>query len=132
MIRTTMLLSATCAAAMVLSLPALSQDRVVNVLNWSDYIDDSLLAQFTEQTGIRVVYDVFDSNEVLETRLLATDPQVASVDLTGKTAAKSTAKPAANPLTACVTPVLACRHGLCAEYGWPSILVDLAGRCGPA
>ena len=48
-----------------------AQDRVVNVYNWSDYIDDSLLAEFTEKTGIRVVYDVFDSNEILETRLLA-------------------------------------------------------------
>ncbi|MHB2267006.1 polyamine ABC transporter substrate-binding protein [Aliihoeflea sp. PC F10.4] len=48
-----------------------AQDRVVNVYNWSDYIDDSLLQEFTQQTGIRVVYDVFDSNEILETRLLA-------------------------------------------------------------
>lgn len=46
-------------------------DREVRVLNWSDYIDESVLADFTKETGIKVVYDVFDSNEVLETKLLA-------------------------------------------------------------
>jgi putrescine transport system substrate-binding protein len=48
-----------------------AQDRVVNVYNWSDYIDESILEDFTAETGIQVVYDVFDSNEVLETKLLA-------------------------------------------------------------
>ncbi len=43
----------------------------VRVYNWSDYIDESLLEQFTGKTGIKVIYDVFDSNEVLETKLLA-------------------------------------------------------------
>jgi putrescine transport system substrate-binding protein len=50
---------------------ALAQDRVVNVYNWSDYIDESILADFTAETGIRVIYDVYDSNEMLETKLLA-------------------------------------------------------------
>jgi len=50
---------------------ATAQERVVNVYNWSDYIDESILADFTKETGIKVVYDVFDSNEVLETKLLA-------------------------------------------------------------
>jgi putrescine transport system substrate-binding protein len=50
---------------------ALAQDRVVNVYNWSDYIDESILADFTAETGIRIVYDVYDSNEILETKLLA-------------------------------------------------------------
>jgi putrescine transport system substrate-binding protein len=45
-------------------------DKVVNVYNWSDYIDPSVLADFTKEYGIKVNYDVFDSNEVLETRLL--------------------------------------------------------------
>ncbi|MFZ1815240.1 MAG: polyamine ABC transporter substrate-binding protein [Rhizobiaceae bacterium] len=43
----------------------------VRIYNWSDYIDDSILEDFTKETGIDVVYDVFDSNEVLETKLLA-------------------------------------------------------------
>ncbi|MGF1630695.1 MAG: polyamine ABC transporter substrate-binding protein [Kiloniellaceae bacterium] len=51
--------------------PAAAQEKVVNVYNWSDYIDESILADFEKETGIKVVYDVFDSNEVLETKLLA-------------------------------------------------------------
>lgn len=50
---------------------ALAQERIVNVYNWSDYIDESILEEFTDETGIKVVYDVFDSNEVLESKLLA-------------------------------------------------------------
>ncbi|OJF90829.1 polyamine ABC transporter substrate-binding protein [Pararhizobium antarcticum] len=50
---------------------AFAQERVVNVYNWSDYIDASILEDFTKETGIKVVYDVFDSNEILETKLLA-------------------------------------------------------------
>ncbi len=59
------------AALSLMSGAALAQDRVVNVYNWSDYIDESILEDFTKDTGIKVVYDVFDSNEVLETKLLA-------------------------------------------------------------
>ncbi len=43
----------------------------VRIYNWSDYIDESILEDFTKETGIEVTYDVFDSNEVLETKLLA-------------------------------------------------------------
>lgn len=50
--------------------PALAQDNQVNVYNWSDYIDKDVLAEFTEETGISVKYDVFDSNEILETKML--------------------------------------------------------------
>jgi putrescine transport system substrate-binding protein len=51
--------------------PVSSEEKVVNVFNWSDYIDPATLEQFTAETGIKVNYDVFDSNEVLETKLLA-------------------------------------------------------------
>ena len=43
----------------------------MRVYNWSDYIDPTILEDFTKETGIKVVYDVFDTNEVLETKLLA-------------------------------------------------------------
>ena len=43
----------------------------VRVYNWSDYIDEELLSKFEEETGLELVYDVFDSNEVLETKMLA-------------------------------------------------------------
>jgi putrescine transport system substrate-binding protein len=48
-----------------------SNEKVVNIYNWSDYIDPGVLKDFEAQTGIKVNYDVFDSNEVLETKLLA-------------------------------------------------------------
>jgi putrescine transport system substrate-binding protein len=47
------------------------EEKVVSVLNWSDYIAETTNADFEAKTGIKVTYDVFDSNEVLETRLLA-------------------------------------------------------------
>ncbi|MBS0373240.1 MAG: polyamine ABC transporter substrate-binding protein [Proteobacteria bacterium] len=47
-----------------------AEDKVLNVLNWSDYIAPDTLERFTRETGIKVNYDVFDSNEVLETKLL--------------------------------------------------------------
>ena len=45
--------------------------RMVNVYNWSDYIDPKVLEDFTKETGIKVQYDTFDANETLETKLLA-------------------------------------------------------------
>ena len=46
-------------------------ERVINIYNWSDYIDPKMLDAFTKETGIRVVYDTYDNNEILETKLLA-------------------------------------------------------------
>ncbi len=46
-------------------------ERVVNVYNWSDYIDPKVIEDFTRETGIKVRYDTFDSNDILETKLLA-------------------------------------------------------------
>src|SRR5690349_9905934 len=46
-------------------------DKVVNVYNWSDYIGPRVLEQFTQDTGIKVQYEVIGSNESLETKLLA-------------------------------------------------------------
>lgn len=48
-----------------------AEEPVVRVYNWSDYIAEDTLENFTKETGIQVVYDVFDSNEVLEAKLLA-------------------------------------------------------------
>ena len=50
---------------------AAQSGRVVNVYNWSDYIDPKVLEDFTKETGIKVQYDTFDANETLETKLLA-------------------------------------------------------------
>ncbi|MCF1426778.1 MAG: polyamine ABC transporter substrate-binding protein [Shewanella sp.] len=46
-------------------------EEVVRVYNWSDYIEPKVLEDFEQETGIRVVYDVFDTNEVLEAKLLS-------------------------------------------------------------
>ncbi len=56
-------------ASLMLTVPAVAEE--IHVYNWSDYIDTSLLTKFQKETGIKVVYDTFDSNEVLETKLLA-------------------------------------------------------------
>ncbi|MGL4315895.1 MAG: polyamine ABC transporter substrate-binding protein [Pseudomonas sp.] len=50
---------------------AQADDKVLHVYNWSDYIAPETLDKFTKETGIKVVYDVFDSNETLEAKLLA-------------------------------------------------------------
>ncbi|MEQ8896454.1 MAG: polyamine ABC transporter substrate-binding protein [Roseovarius sp.] len=60
----------TTAATLALGAVAASAQEV-RVYNWSDYIDEDLLAKFEEETGLDLVYDVFDSNEVLETKMLA-------------------------------------------------------------
>ena len=57
--------------ALAFGFSAFAEDKEVRVYNWSDYIDESILEDFTKETGIKVVYDVFDSNEMLETKLLA-------------------------------------------------------------
>ncbi len=64
----TKLLWATVAAT---ALASATLAEEVRVYNWSDYIDEELLTKFEEETGIKLIYDVFDSNEVLETKLLA-------------------------------------------------------------
>ncbi|RAH97690.1 spermidine/putrescine ABC transporter substrate-binding protein PotF [Acuticoccus sediminis] len=57
-------------ALAILATPA-SAEEVVNIYNWSDYIDESILTDFTAETGIKIRYDVFDSNEMVEAKLLA-------------------------------------------------------------
>lgn len=64
-----LMISAALAAATLSS--AKADDAVLNIYNWSDYIAEDTLEKFTEATGIKVVYDVYDSNEVLEAKLLA-------------------------------------------------------------
>lgn len=64
----TTILGSVAATAMIAG-TAMAEE--VRVYNWSDYIDESLLEKFEAETGIDLIYDVFDSNEVLETKLLA-------------------------------------------------------------
>src|SRR5689334_13389481 len=50
--------------------PARAQG-VLNIYNWNDYIDEDTLKRFEAETGIKVRYDVYDSNETLDTKLRA-------------------------------------------------------------
>lgn len=49
---------------------AMSQDKTVTIAAWADYIPPEVISGFEERTGIKVVYDTFDSLEFLETKLL--------------------------------------------------------------
>ena len=61
-------LALSVAAALVGA--AQAEDKVVHVYNWSDYIAEDTVANFEKASGIKVVYDVFDSNETLEAKML--------------------------------------------------------------
>ncbi len=58
-------------AAALLPVGAQAESPQLHVYNWSDYIAPDTIANFTRETGIAVTYDVYDSNEVLEAKLLA-------------------------------------------------------------
>ena len=58
-----------CAATLSLSTAVSAQE--LHIYNWSDYIAEDTVAKFEAETGIKVSYDVYDSNEVLEAKLFA-------------------------------------------------------------
>jgi len=59
------------ATVLLCSASAGAEERTVNFYNWSNYVAPGVLEDFTRETGIKVVYDTFDANETLETRLFA-------------------------------------------------------------
>jgi putrescine transport system substrate-binding protein len=63
----------TLAATLVLALTAGTAlaDGTLNVYNWSDYIGEETIATFEAKAGVKVNYDVYDSNDILEAKLLA-------------------------------------------------------------
>ncbi|RDB41765.1 polyamine ABC transporter substrate-binding protein [Halomonas sp. DQ26W] len=64
-------LSLAVAAASLALMTGAAHANEVRVYNWSDYIAPDTLEKFTEATGIRVIYDVYDSNEVLDAAMLS-------------------------------------------------------------
>ena len=59
-------------ATLLLAFAARAQEApVLNIYNWTDYFDDQALAIFTAETGIKVNYDTYDSNETLDAKLRA-------------------------------------------------------------
>jgi len=69
-LRTWAKLLAVAALALAACSPGGKPGATLNIYNWSDYIDPALIDQFSRETGIKVRYDTFDSNEVLETKVL--------------------------------------------------------------
>lgn len=62
----------TFLAVVTLSLAFNAQAKEeLHIYNWSDYIAEDTIKNFEAKTGIKVIYDVYDSNEVLEAKLLA-------------------------------------------------------------
>jgi putrescine transport system substrate-binding protein len=63
--------AADVTAAAVAPLAPTSEQKVLNIYNWFDYIDPSVISGFEKEYGLKVNYDVYDTNDVLETKLLA-------------------------------------------------------------
>ncbi len=59
-----------CSGGAARGAAATASENVLNVDNWSDYIQPAVITDFEKEYGIHVNYDVFDSNEILETKLL--------------------------------------------------------------
>ena len=97
---------------------ASAQEKVVNVFNWSDYIDPTVLEDFTKETGIKVRYDVFDSNEVLETKLLAGKTGYDVVVPSGSFLQRQIKAGIFIPLDKAKIPNL--------QYAWPEVVSRLA------
>lgn len=64
-------LGALMAAAFAAPVAVSAQENIVNVYNWSDYIAEDTIAKFEAETGIKVNYDVYDNNEIVDAKLLA-------------------------------------------------------------
>jgi len=61
--------SAAAAALLACSSACAQEEKVLNVYNWAEYIAPETVANFEKETGIRVRYDVYDSNEILHAKL---------------------------------------------------------------
>jgi putrescine transport system substrate-binding protein len=64
-------LAALLCAAFLPTLAGAAEEKVLNVANWAEYIGEDTVHRFEQETGIRVRYDLFDSNEILLAKMLA-------------------------------------------------------------
>jgi putrescine transport system substrate-binding protein len=92
--------------------------QVVNFYNWSDYVDPTVLDEFTKSTGIAVRYDTFDSSDTLEAKLLAGQSGYDVVVPTGYFLAREIAAGIFQPLDKSKLPNLV--------HVWPDIAARLA------
>ncbi|URI07320.1 polyamine ABC transporter substrate-binding protein [Aquincola tertiaricarbonis] len=58
-------------ASLAVQAPAQTEEKVLNIYNWSDYIGEDTIRHFEAQTGIKVRYDNYDNNEILHAKLVA-------------------------------------------------------------
>lgn len=65
------LLALGLAAAAPLALAQAAEPKVLNIYNWSDYIAEDTIKNFEKATGIKVRYDNYDNNEILQAKLVA-------------------------------------------------------------
>ncbi len=72
--RVTLLGGLMSIALLAMGMPGTSsadEEKVLNIYNWSDYIGDDTIKNFEKETGIKVRYDTFDSNETLHAKMVA-------------------------------------------------------------
>jgi putrescine transport system substrate-binding protein len=50
---------------------AAEEEKILNIYNWSDYLAEDTIPNFEKETGIKVRYDIFDSNEILHAKMMA-------------------------------------------------------------
>jgi putrescine transport system substrate-binding protein len=111
------ILALASVAVFLLAAPTLPKERVVNYYNWSDYQDPTVLDEFTRETGIKVRYDTFDSNDTLEAKLLAGGSGYDVVVPTAYFLARQITAGIFQPLDKSKLPNLA--------YAWPEIAKQL-------
>ncbi|NVM77343.1 putrescine transport system substrate-binding protein [Duganella sp. SG902] len=63
--------AALLAAGLMVGAAQAQEEKVLNIYNWSDYISEDTVKNFEKETGIKVRYDVFDNNEILNSKLVA-------------------------------------------------------------
>lgn len=71
MFKSISVLSLAVAGALFSNAAMAEEEKILYVYNWSEYVAEDTISNFEKETGIKVVYDVYDSNEVLEAKLLA-------------------------------------------------------------
>jgi putrescine transport system substrate-binding protein len=97
---------------------ASAANQEVHIYNWSNYIDDSILKDFTKETGIKVVYDVYDAMETLEAKMYAGRSGYDIVVPTDRNMQILIEAGAFQPLDKAKIPNL--------QYAWPDIYKRLA------
>jgi putrescine transport system substrate-binding protein len=65
------LLAASVLSAMAFTPAQAQEEKILNIYNWSDYIAEDTIKNFEKETGIKVRYDLFDTNEILHAKLVA-------------------------------------------------------------